>query len=395
MENPIIVPFDLNTARKIKSGEIEGSVLINDIEIEFVYESKNCASPYNLLFVKKDGYGISAIYANTEGCTIGGTTLELKVEAGAYFKKGDVLTSTNGYQFIYDGIITKGVMGCIYGMASFGDIGFDYKLWTDVYDEYRKRHVRKAIEEEKKFLAEKIIKAEDSRKIDIIKRYLSEYEYLLDEMPKRDFKPFERVLVRRTNQERWKLHLFSRESVGDNKYECLGGVGFSQCIPYEGNEHLLGTTENPEKMKMVKLSDFYPYDRNKGGIQELHHKIESKTLQYWGEDSGILIGITPIYKRRLWSEEVKVVNDKMTNMKTRTYEGVQHGDWVRCVLCGAQMLLPCGADKCPECSSEGTLTWVDEDKQEMDAKHLDCLVPIRKLELQEYLSPEILNMEHI
>lgn len=26
MENPIIVPFDLNTARKIKSGEIEGSV---------------------------------------------------------------------------------------------------------------------------------------------------------------------------------------------------------------------------------------------------------------------------------------------------------------------------------------------------------------------------------
>lgn len=91
-------------------------------------------------------------------------------------------------------------------------------------------------------------------------------------------------------------------------------------------------------MKTIKLSDFYPYDRNKGGIQELHHKIESKTLQYWGEDSGILIGITPIYKIRLWSEEVKVVNDKMTNMKTRTYEGVQHGDWVRCVLCGAQML---------------------------------------------------------
>lgn len=39
----------------------------------------------------------------------------------------------------------------------------------------------------------------EGRKIDIIKRYLSEYEYLLDEMPKRDFKPFERVLVRRTN----------------------------------------------------------------------------------------------------------------------------------------------------------------------------------------------------
>jgi hypothetical protein len=53
MKNLIIVPFDLNTARKIKSGEIEGSVLIDNIEIEFVYESKDCADRYNLLFVKK------------------------------------------------------------------------------------------------------------------------------------------------------------------------------------------------------------------------------------------------------------------------------------------------------------------------------------------------------
>lgn len=62
-------------------------------------------------------------------------------------------------------------------------------------------------------------------------------------------------------------------------------------------------------MKTVKLSDFSPYNKNKGGIQELTHKIESKTLQYWGEDSGILIGTTPIYKIRLWSKEVKVINN--------------------------------------------------------------------------------------
>lgn len=159
MENPIIVPFDLNTARKIKSGEIEGSVLINDIEIEFVYESKNCASPYNLLFVKKDGYGISAIYANTEGCTFADATLELRVEAGAYFKKGDVLTSTNGYQFIYDGIITKGVMGCICGMTTYGDIGFDYKLWTDVYDEDKKTACKKGYRRREEIFSRKDYKS--------------------------------------------------------------------------------------------------------------------------------------------------------------------------------------------------------------------------------------------
>ena len=81
-------------------------------------------------------------------------------------------------------------------------------------------------------------------------------------------------------------------------------------------------------------------------------------------------------------------------MKTRIYEGIRHGDWVRCTQCGAQMLLPCGADKCPECYECGTLMWVDEDKQEMDDEHLDCLAPIRKLELQEYLSPDILKIEY-
>lgn len=80
--------------------------------------------------------------------------------------------------------------------------------------------------------------------------------------------------------------------------------------------------------------------------------------------------------------------------KTRTYEGVQHGDWVRCTQCGAQMLLPRGADQCPECYGYDTLVWVDEDRQEMDTKHLDCLAPMRKLELQEYLSQDVLAIEH-
>ena len=61
-------------------------------------------------------------------------------------------------------------------------------------------------------------------------------------------------------------------------------------------------------------------------------------------------------------------------MKTRTYEGVQHGDWVRCTQCGVQMLLPRGADQCPECYGYDTLVWVDEDRQEMDTKHLNTHV---------------------
>lgn len=57
MENAIIIPFDLNTARKIKSGEIEGSVLIDNIEKEDDYFPFSSASivayEYKLLYHEK------------------------------------------------------------------------------------------------------------------------------------------------------------------------------------------------------------------------------------------------------------------------------------------------------------------------------------------------------
>ena len=43
-------------------------------------------------------------------------------------------------------------------------------------------------------------------------------------------------------------------------------------------------------------------------------------------------------------------------------------DYVECNHCGKRMLLPCGADKCPECGEEGMLEWADlvfEDNQEV------------------------------
>lgn len=246
MKNAIIVPFDLNTARKIKSGEIEGSVLIGNIKIEFVYESKDCADRYNLLFVKKDESGISAIYADTEGRTFFNNDLELEVEAGAYFKKGDILISTLGNPFIYNGIINReGDMGCIYGISAYGEItSEEVPIWTSVCSEDKSKYVRLATEEEKKSFAERIANTENLKKAGIIKQYLSEYEYLLTKEKKYDFKPFDQVLVRASNLGNWNLHLFARVREEEYKYECLGGLRYKECIPYQGNEHLLGTNKN-------------------------------------------------------------------------------------------------------------------------------------------------------
>lgn len=171
---------------------------------------------------------------------------EKSVEAGAYFKKGDVLISTLGNPFIYNGIINReGDMGCIYGISAYGEItSEEVPIWTSVCSEDKSKYVRLATEEEKKSFAERIANTENLKKAGIIKQYLSKYEYLLDGQKKYDFKPFDQVLVRASNLGNWNLHLFARVREEEYKYECLGGLRYKECIPYQGNEHLLGTNKS-------------------------------------------------------------------------------------------------------------------------------------------------------
>lgn len=67
---------------------------------------------------------------------------------------------------------------------------------------------------------------------------------LPEEAPKYKFKPFDKVLVRDAGPfDVWKAGLFSH--CNDNGYSCNGAY-WAECIPYEGNEHLVGTTDKPE-----------------------------------------------------------------------------------------------------------------------------------------------------
>ena len=63
-----------------------------------------------------------------------------------------------------------------------------------------------------------------------------------DQKQKTEFKPFEKVLVRNCDIEKWKCNMFSHI---DGYYVCFSSY-WHQCIPYEGNEHLIGTTNKPE-----------------------------------------------------------------------------------------------------------------------------------------------------
>ena len=84
------------------------------------------------------------------------------------------------------------------------------------------------------------------------KAWDAEKKQIVDLKTKVEFKPFDKVLVRNTDTEEWfpgffekfdrtwnyPYHIMNRRSMTD--------FAFKQCIPYEGNEHLLGTTKDVE-----------------------------------------------------------------------------------------------------------------------------------------------------
>lgn len=57
--------------------------------------------------------------------------------------------------------------------------------------------------------------------------------------------PFERVLVRICDTAKWfgDFYLWYDDTEKDFPYNCVGGT-WSQCIPFEGNQHLLGSTND-------------------------------------------------------------------------------------------------------------------------------------------------------
>ena len=96
----------------------------------------------------------------------------------------------------------------------------------------------------------KYVVAETSEYIkDIIKTH-PDYQELELSKPHYDianFQPKQWVLVRQGEGCAWRLDIFSGLREGAVcQFECIGN-SMVQCIPFEGNEHLLGTTDMPSE----------------------------------------------------------------------------------------------------------------------------------------------------
>lgn len=166
------------------------------------------------------------------------------------FKDGDILTCTDSCgssTFIFRG---KNADGYVYH-AAIGISGILYistgNTWCNTYE-----NVKYATEAEKMKLFDALTRQRkywnaEKKIIEDINQTPNKPTYKkVSDPPEHKFKPFEKVLVRDGKTDKWVVDLYgSKRKVGQYNYVCVGSLSV-YCIPYEGNEHLLDTTDNPE-----------------------------------------------------------------------------------------------------------------------------------------------------
>lgn len=59
------------------------------------------------------------------------------------------------------------------------------------------------------------------------------------------FKPFDKVIVRNSSNQMWHPNFYAMTD--GLLFYTTDSQNWCQCIPYEGNEHLLGTTDKPKE----------------------------------------------------------------------------------------------------------------------------------------------------
>ena len=79
---------------------------------------------------------------------------------------------------------------------------------------------------------------------EITKGYEGELDLVLEVPDEPQFKPFDKVLVRKNGFDKWKANFFSH--MDDGYYKCVNSR-YKECVLFKGNEHLIGTTNKPNE----------------------------------------------------------------------------------------------------------------------------------------------------
>lgn len=200
-------------------------------------------------FVKLDNniaYGYVREIERKLGGKLNLETLEVE-NAQPEFKEGDIVSLEIRYIDSEDVIVEAYI---VHGDYSYGENLNFYAGWSDnttdkvVYNSFtrpdktsvRKELLRYATEEEKQQLFDALAKEG--------KAWDADKKMIIDLKQKVELKPFDKVLVRDSQSDKWRVNLFGY--IDKDEYYHCAFANWVYCIPYAGNEHLLGTTKDVE-----------------------------------------------------------------------------------------------------------------------------------------------------
>lgn len=207
----------------------------------FVKRNKESIHSDSCLLNTKDwhkaSHSCTATYINTIEKELSGKlnmeTLEIE-KAQPEFKDGDIVTL----------VVRKCTHIAIFQSRQEAYIGFhavlcqndEFLLEKPFREDVGDIELRLATDSEKQQLFDVLAKEG--------KAWDAEKKMIVNLKPKVELKPFDKVLIRDFEDQAWQVSLFSYKD--SDSYYCCNGCSWNHCIPYIGNESLLGTTKDVE-----------------------------------------------------------------------------------------------------------------------------------------------------
>lgn len=239
------VPFEVELAKKITNGECDGRIATRNGESVRIlcFDRKGTHMPIIALVEIKDGEEDYLSYyenGHYDICDRNSKDLMLEIPEYMTFKDGDVLTYRPSRDrwciFIYKG--NDG--GLMHNYVTYDCDSRENNTLTFGKSSYISTLCEPSTESEKQSLID-VLKASKEQKA---KEYLKRF-FGIEVKQEFEFKPFDKVLGRGCETDRWRADLFSHMNE-TGEFICIGYV-WEECIPYnEQTAHLLGTAENYE-----------------------------------------------------------------------------------------------------------------------------------------------------
>ena len=240
----VIVPFEVELAKKITNNECEGKIITRDgrsVRI-LCFDRKSEAPIVSLVLVDGNEEGFHPYTLDGRWKHEKEDKFDLMLEIPEYmtFKDGDVIAFGHTEKSIAIGIFHRNKNykshECYVKLDWSGGLVYDV-------DPLTYNNARFATEEEKQKLIDALKESKDPEAKECLKMLGIEIK------PKCEFRPKDWVLC---YSDGWNLCQFSHTKFRDidNKlmYVTVGGIAYEQCIPYnDKTAHLLGTDKDLEE----------------------------------------------------------------------------------------------------------------------------------------------------